>query len=374
MKTLLVFGTRPEAIKMAPLIRALSADARFTVEVCVSAQHRAMLDQVLAFFEITPDYDLDLMTPGQTLGALTARALTGVGEVIEQAQPDLVLVQGDTTTTMTGALAAYYAQIPVAHIEAGLRSGDLYAPFPEEGNRALVGRLAAHHFAPTERAAANLRREGVETGVSVVGNTGIDALFAGLEILRSRGEDEVEREMAARFAGVDLTRRIVLITGHRRESFGGPFRELCSAIRSVAERFSDDEFVYPVHLNPNVQAPVREILGDAPNIHLIDPLPYPEMIWLMDRCHMLITDSGGLQEEAPSLGKPLLVTRAVTERQEGVEAGAAKLVGSDFEKITAEATRLLTDEAAYQAMSNVRNPYGDGQASARIRDLLMERR
>lgn len=367
MKTLFVFGTRPEAIKMAPLIRELRGDARFTVEVCVSAQHRAMLDQVLEFFDISPDYDLNVMQPGQSLGALTGRVLTGVGEVLEQAKPDLVLVQGDTTTTLTGALGAYYAQIPVAHVEAGLRSGDRYAPFPEEGNRALVGRLAAHHYAPTERAAANLRREGVESDVEVVGNTGIDALFAGLEIIRVQGE----AAMAERFDMLDASRRLILITGHRRESFGGPFRELCSALRAVAERFAEDQFVYPVHLNPNVQAPVREILGDAPNVHLIDPLPYPEMIWLMSRCHMLITDSGGLQEEAPSLGKPLLVTRSVTERQEGVEAGAAKLVGADFEKITAEASRLLTDELAYAAMSNVRNPYGDGQASARIRDSLL---
>ena len=369
MKTLIIFGTRPEAIKLAPLVRALRADPAFEVVVCVSAQHRQMLDQVLAFFEIEPDYDLDLMTPGQTLPQLTARALTGLAEVFAQVEPDLAIVQGDTTTSFVGGLAAFYAQVPVAHVEAGLRTGDKRAPFPEEINRVLIGHLADLHFAPTPRAVENLRREGLERDVFMVGNTGVDALLSGLKIIESRPQDAIVQH----FEAIDLERRIVLVTGHRRENFGAPFRRLCEAFRKLAADFPETQFVYPVHLNPNVQAPVREILGAAPNFTLIDPLSYPHMIWLMNRCHLIITDSGGIQEEAPSLGKPILVTRDVTERQEGVEAGAAVLVGSDFDLIVDTATGLLTDEARYLAMATPENPYGSGDACEKIRRILRER-
>ncbi len=369
MRALFVLGTRPEAIKLAPLIKVLEADPRFEAKVAVTGQHREMADQVLAFFGIRPDFDLDLMTHRQTLSSLTARALAGLTDVVEQSRPDIVLVQGDTTTAFTGALAAFYAQTPIAHIEAGLRTGQRYSPFPEEANRSLIGRLASYHFAPTTLAAANLQAEGVTEDVWVVGNTAIDALMHGLEIVASSDH----AKLLGRLGFVDTSRRSVLITNHRRESFGKPFRDICSALRRLAEHYPDVQFVYPVHLNPNVREPVEQILAGISNVHLLEPLDYPEMIWLMSKCHLVITDSGGIQEEAPSLGKPVLVTREVTERQEGVEAGTCRLVGSDAERIFAEAARLLDDETAYLAMSGCKNPYGHGDTSIQVRDILLRR-
>ena len=367
MKALFVLGTRPEAIKLAPLIKVLGADSRFDVKVAVSGQHREMADQVLTFFDIKPDFDLALMTHRQTLASLTSRALTGLTEVVEQTSPQIVIVQGDTTTAFTGALAAFYTQTPVAHIEAGLRTGRIYSPFPEEANRALIGRLATYHFAPTERAAANLNAEGIHDNVWVVGNTAIDALLQGLQIVGS--SDREKLFPALRF--VDTTRRIVLITNHRRESFGEPFVNICSALRRLAVQYPQMQFVYPVHLNPNVREPVEKHLAGIANFHLIEPLDYPALIWLMSKCHLVITDSGGIQEEAPALGKPVLVTRSVTERQEGVEAGTAILVGSDADRIHGEAARLFEDEAAYGAMARRKNPYGEGDTSVQVRDLLL---
>ena len=366
MKTLFVFGTRPEAIKMAPLIRTLRGHDRFDVSVCVTAQHREMLDQVLSFFDIRPDFDLDLMTERQTLTELTAKALVGVKEVVDEVDPDLVFVQGDTTSTFTGGLAAFYAQKPVAHIEAGLRTGNKYSPYPEELNRLLVGRIADYHFAPTEKALENLRCEGIEEGAWVVGNTSIDALLDGLKIIKAEGEDPFFEY----FRFLDFEKRIVLVTNHRRENFGAPFRSLFSALKQTAERYPDVQFVYPVHLNPNVREPVGEILGEVQNFRLIEPLSYPRLIWLMERSHLIITDSGGIQEEGPSLGKPIVVTREVTERQEGVEAGTAVLVGTNFEAITSTVSSLLSNDVHYKAMARTENPYGRGDTSVQIRDIL----
>jgi UDP-N-acetylglucosamine 2-epimerase (non-hydrolysing) len=368
MKTLFVLGTRPEAIKLAPLVRELcSRQNHFEVRVCVTAQHREMLDQVLRFFEVKPDYDLDLMRPGQTLFDLTAVGLRALETVLEDFAPDHVIVQGDTTTTFLGALAALYRRITVSHIEAGLRSGNKLAPFPEEMNRTLTGRLADLHFAPTERARECLAREGIRDNVWVVGNTVIDALFLGLQAVRS-GSGSRYREYFSAF-GID-NRRIVLITGHRRESFGRPFENIAFAIRDSAARFPDVQFVYPVHLNPNVQEPVRRILGCVSNVHLLAPLDYPQLLWLMDRSYLVLTDSGGIQEEAPSLGKPVLVMRDVTERIEGIEAGTARLVGTDKATICEALAQLLSDQHAYRHMANAVNPYGDGTTSRQIADVF----
>ncbi|MEK6795004.1 MAG: UDP-N-acetylglucosamine 2-epimerase (non-hydrolyzing) [Spirochaetota bacterium] len=362
-KILFVFGTRPEAIKMAPLIRAFLAHPdRFETKVCVTAQHREMLDQVLNFFDIRPDFDLDLMKPDQTLFDITAKALAGLARVLDEWLPDHIFVQGDTTTAFVGALAGYYRKVKVCHVEAGLRSGNMYSPFPEEGNRILAGHLSTYHFAPTEQAKVNLAREGITENVHVVQNTVIDALFLGLELIKKQGKGKY----AKRFDFLNDTQRVILLTGHRRESFGAPFEDLCNATKDIAERFPDIAIVYPVHLNPNVREPVNRILAGIQNIHLIEPLDYPHLIWLMDRSCLVITDSGGIQEEAPSLGKPVLVMRDVTERMEGVEAGTAKLVGTDRKKIVSECTTLLNDRAAYDRMASSINPYGDGKASERI--------
>jgi len=366
-KVLNIFGTRPEAIKMAPVVKELQKQSRsFRSYVCVTAQHRSMLDQVLEFFGIKPDYDLDLMQNDQTLFEITAKGLNGLGNVLEDCRPDLVCVQGDTTTAFIGALAAYYKGVRIAHIEAGLRSGNKYSPFPEEMNRTLIGHLADFHFAPTEGARNKLIKEGISENVFVVGNTVIDALFLGLSMIKERG-DEKYRQF---FNYLDWTRKIILVTGHRRENFGKPFEDICCAIREIAASHDDVQVVYPVHLNPNVRNTVNRYLGGVKNLHLIEPLSYPHLLWLLSNSFLVMTDSGGIQEEAPSLGKPVLVMRDVTERTEGIEAGTAKLVGTHRLKIIQETSALLTDRGAYEKMSKAHNPYGDGRTAVKIADAL----
>lgn len=362
MKHLFIFGTRPEAIKMAPLIKMFQKDKSQEVVVCVTGQHREMLDQVLDFFEVNPDYDLNLMGKDQTLYDVTSKALLGLKPIIEKENPDNIFVQGDTTTAFVGALAGYYDKINVSHIEAGLRSGNLLSPFPEEGNRKLVGHLSTNHFAPTQRAVNNLKQEGITENVHQVGNTVIDALLLGLDIVKNIDETLFKEHLHT----VDFSKRIILITGHRRESFGEPFENMCRAIKEIAVNYPDVELIYPVHLNPNVRKTVNEILKNIDNVKLIEPLAYPSLIWLMNKCYFVLTDSGGIQEEAPSIGKPVLVMREITERQEGVEAGTAKLVGTDFKKIVQESKKLLDDKKHYLAMANAVNPYGDGTTSQQI--------
>jgi UDP-N-acetylglucosamine 2-epimerase (non-hydrolysing) len=364
-KVLLIFGTRPEAIKLCPVIRGLREhSSQFDVRVCVTAQHREMLDQVLQAFDVQPNHDLDLMLPGQTLFQSTSRILAGLEAVLQAERPSIVIVQGDTTTTLCGALAGFYLRIPVAHVEAGLRTGDMRQPFPEEMNRVLASRLAALHFAATEQAAENLRREGVTPdSIHVTGNTGIDAvLFVrdGLSEGRLSGRAWPE---------LDPSKKLILVTAHRRESFGDGFERICRALAELADR-SDVQVVYPVHPNPNVQDPVQRLLAGHPNVRLIEPLSYVPFVDLMRRAYLLITDSGGVQEEGPSLGKPILVMREKTERPEAVLAGTVRLVGTDQRSIVNEATLLLDDPSAYRAMSRVHNPYGDGRASARIAGLI----
>lgn len=366
MKILSIFGTRPEAIKMAPVVQALAITPDFDFEplVCVTAQHREMLDQVLRLFEIKPDFDLDVMKPGQSLEQLTAAVLQGLGAVLREAKPELVLVHGDTTTTLAASLAAFYQQIPVGHVEAGLRTGNMYSPWPEEINRKLTGGIATCHFAPTAGARDNLLAEGVDSdAILVTGNTVIDALLA----VRQRVHDNpgIDGELP----GIDSKRRLILVTGHRRESFGQGFRSLCEALEKLAER-DDVEIVYPVHLNPNVRKPVYEYLAGRANIHLIDPLDYLPFVALMDRADIIVTDSGGIQEEAPSLGKPVLVTRDHTERPEAVAAGTVRLVGTDRNRIVNEVARLLDSVEHYNSMAMAHNPYGDGKASSRIVEFL----
>ncbi|WP_376742675.1 non-hydrolyzing UDP-N-acetylglucosamine 2-epimerase [Ensifer canadensis] len=369
MKVLTIFGTRPEAIKMAPLVLGLAADSRFESQVCITAQHREMLDQVTDLFGIVPDFDLDVMTSGQDLYGLTSIILTGLKTVLETARPDMVLVHGDTATTLAATLASYYARIPVGHVEAGLRTGNLYSPWPEEGNRRVAGALAALHFAPTEASRQSLIRENVpDHRIVVTGNTVIDALIQVVNRLRS--DAKLDAEMAKRFGFLVSNRRMVLVTGHRRESFGDGFERICHALRRVSDRFADVDVVYPMHMNPNVREPVQRILGSVNNIHLIEPQDYLPFVWLMSRAHVIVTDSGGIQEEAPSLGKPVLVMRDTTERPEAVEAGTVRLVGTDTDAIFDWVERLLTDQSAYDEMSFAHNPYGDGKAVARILDAL----
>jgi len=367
IRILLVFGTRPEAIKLCPLIRELRARGRdFEARVCVTAQHRELLDQVLEAFQVSPDCDLDLMRPGQSLASLTARVLEGLEPVLRKEAPDLILVQGDTTTTLAATLAAFYQGIPAGHVEAGLRTGDLRQPFPEEMNRVVTSRLAAFHFAPTARAAANLAAEGIDgSRIHATGNTGIDAVLYVRDALESGALPAPE------WPWLDSSRRLILVTGHRRENFGEPFAAEMRALARLAQR-DDVQLIYPVHPNPNVIGPARQCLGGRPNIHLIDPLPYVAFVDLMRRAHLILTDSGGIQEEAPSLGKPVLVMRNKTERPEAVEAGTVKLVGTDEDRIVAKATRLLDDPAEYARMTRVHNPYGDGQACRRIAEILRE--
>lgn len=383
-RILLVFGTRPEAIKMAPLVKELQKfPDRFETLVCVTAQHRQMLDQVLQIFGIVPDYDLDIMQAGQDLYDVTARVLLGMREVLKAAKPDVVLVHGDTSTSTAAALAAFYQQIPVGHVEAGLRTGNRYSPWPEEMNRQLTGRLASLHFAPTPLSRNNLLAEGVDSAsIHVTGNTVIDALFMVVEQIREKGlGDTLAAELAHRYPALlpaltdrqaSASRRLILVTGHRRENFGQGFENICHALAEIAATHPEVDIVYPVHLNPNVQEPVRRILGKAStaNVFLIDPIDYLPFVYLMDRSYLIITDSGGVQEEAPSLGKPVLVMRETTERPEAVEAGTVRLVGTDTVFIVRHASELLTDTAAYKAMAQAHNPYGDGKASGRIIAIL----
>jgi UDP-N-acetylglucosamine 2-epimerase (non-hydrolysing) len=369
VKILVVFGTRPEAIKMAPVVNALRANPDVQVRVCVTAQHRQMLDQVLTLFEIEPHYDLNLMRPGQDLTDITANVLLGLRPVLRQWRPDCLLVHGDTTTTFAASLAAYYERIDVGHVEAGLRTGHIYSPWPEEMNRRLAGAIATAHFAPTDEARCNLLREGVGAErVHVTGNTVIDALQT---IARRLDEDAaLQSRVAAQFPFIDDRKRLILVTGHRRENFGNGFDGICMALARMAAR-DDVQLVYPVHLNPNVQAPVRRILGECRNVTLLEPQEYLPFVYLMMRAHLILTDSGGIQEEAPSLGKPVLVMRDTTERPEAIAAGTALLVGTDAARIESCATRLLDDPLEYERMAHAHNPYGDGKAAARIVNILL---
>ncbi|BCB96286.1 UDP-N-acetyl glucosamine 2-epimerase [Dissulfurispira thermophila] len=369
-KILFIFGTRPEAIKLAPLYWEFKKYPNdFLVKVCVTAQHRHMLDQVLNFFGIKPDYDLDLMRENQSLFDITSYSLKGLEKVINEFSPHIVLVQGDTTTAFTGALAAFYKKIKVAHIEAGLRSGDKYSPYPEEINRILIGHIADYHFAPTERAKLNLYNEGIKDNVWVVGNTVIDALFLGLKIVEENRDLKNKIESYFNYF-FDASEKVILVTGHRRESFGEGFENICNALKEIAELYHDMKIIYPVHLNPNVREPVQRILNGLKNVFLIEPLEYPYLIWLMSKCYMILTDSGGIQEEAPSLGKPVLVMRDVTERIEGIEAETAKLVGTKKENILKEVCTLIENHKEYQKMAKAVNPYGDGQTSKRIVEII----
>ncbi|HEY9166758.1 MAG TPA: UDP-N-acetylglucosamine 2-epimerase (non-hydrolyzing) [Candidatus Kryptonia bacterium] len=365
-KVLFIFGTRPEAIKMAPLVKALYKSESFIARTCVTAQHRQMLDQVLRIFRIKPDHDLNIMTENQTLFDLTARIMTKLRVVLDVEKPDMVVVQGDTTTTFVASVAAYYMKIEIAHLEAGLRTGNKYAPFPEEVNRRLTSVVADIHLAPTSWAKENLIKENIPEGsIFVTGNTVVDALFHVVDSLKKSGE-----AFGPLFKGIDLEKRIILITGHRRENFGEGFRNICESVRELAVKFPDAEFVYPVHFNPNVRQPVNKILSGISNVHLIEPLDYEPFVFAMEKSYLILTDSGGVQEEAPSLGKPVLVMRDATERPEAVEAGTVKLVGTDKMKIIGGVSTLLTDPGEYLIMSRAHNPYGDGKASQRIVAIL----
>ncbi|HGH5979844.1 TPA: non-hydrolyzing UDP-N-acetylglucosamine 2-epimerase [Kluyvera georgiana] len=365
MKVLTVFGTRPEAIKMAPLVHALARDPHFEAKVCVTAQHREMLDQVLHLFSIVPDYDLNIMSPGQGLTEITCRILQGLKPVLESFKPDVVLVHGDTTTTAAASLAAFYQRIPVGHVEAGLRTGDLYSPWPEEANRTLTGHLAMYHFAPTENSRQNLLRENLpDKRIFVTGNTVIDALFWVRD--RVLNNTALRSDMTQRYPFLNNGKKTILVTGHRRESFGQGFEHICHALAKIAADNPDVQIVYPVHLNPNVSEPVNRILGHIESVILIEPQDYLPFVWLMNHAWLILTDSGGIQEEAPSLGKPVLVMRETTERPEAIDAGTVRLVGTDSQRIVDEVTRLLRDDEEYQRMSRAHNPYGDGRACERI--------
>ncbi|OSN10161.1 UDP-N-acetyl glucosamine 2-epimerase [Lonsdalea iberica] len=371
MKVLTVFGTRPEAIKMAPLIHALAKDAFFESKVCVTAQHREMLDQVLELFGIEPDFDLNIMQPGQGLSEISCRILSGLKPVLEEFRPDLVLVHGDTSTTLMASLAAFYQRIPVGHVEAGLRTGDIFAPWPEEANRTLTGHLAQYHFAPTDSARLNLLKENVpDATIKVTGNTVIDALFWVRDLIAR--DPKLNQPLQAQYAFLSEQRKMILVTGHRRESFGDGFERICGALAAIAQRHPDVQIVYPVHLNPNVSEPVNRILSGIDNIFLIPPQNYLPFVYLMNRAYLILTDSGGIQEEAPSLGKPVLVMRDTTERPEALASGVVRLVGTDATKILHNVSALLTDESAYLSMSQAQNPYGDGHASQRILAALKE--
>jgi len=371
-RILTVFGTRPEAIKMAPLVKALAANEAFDSKVCVTAQHREMLDQVLSLFKIIPDYDLNIMSPNQSLSKITSRILEELESVITDFKPDYILVHGDTATTFATTLAAYYARVPVCHVEAGLRTGDVYSPWPEEGNRKLTGALAKYHFAPTELSKQNLLLENVSPDdILVTGNTVIDALLDVQKTIKT--DAGLAKELAGKFPFLDAKKKMILVTGHRRESFGSGFERICEALRKISSKHNDVQIIYPVHLNPNVQEPVGRLLGDMKNIHLIDPLDYLPFVYLMEKSYIILTDSGGIQEEAPSLGKPVLVMRDTTERPEAIAAGTVKLVGSDVELIVNETNELLTNVDAYSKMSRAHNPYGDGKSVARIVDFLAQR-
>ena len=376
MKTImLVFGTRPEAIKMAPLVKAFQADAEhFRTVVCVTAQHRQMLDQVLNLFEIVPDYDLNIMQSGQDLYDITARVLTGMRDVLDEVKPDVVLVHGDTTSSTATALAAFYKQIPVGHVEAGLRTNNIYSPWPEEMNRQITDRISVYDFAPTPLSRQNLLKENVsEDKIFVTGNTVIDALHWVVDKLKSSDSMQAELTVLLKELGYDATRldngrKLVLITGHRRENFGEGFISMCSAIKTLNLKYPDVDFVYPMHLNPNVRKPIREVFGENPpaNMFFIEPLDYLPFVFLMEKSYLVLTDSGGIQEEAPGLGKPVLVMRNTTERPEALDAGTVRLVGTDFDTIVSEVSMLIDDPSHYHAMSHAVNPYGDGKACPRI--------
>jgi UDP-N-acetylglucosamine 2-epimerase (non-hydrolysing) len=369
MKILTVFGTRPEAIKMAPLVSALASDSRFEAKICVTAQHREMLDQVLKLFEITPDFDLNLMKPGQTLNDVTSGVLSKLKPVLNEFEPDVVLVHGDTATTFAAALAAYYEQITVGHVEAGLRTQNIYSPWPEEGNRKLTAALTKFHFAPTETSKENLLLENhVEKDIIVTGNTVIDALLMVQDKITR--DSELTVSLAAKFSMLDKSKKLILVTGHRRESFGSGFENICQALAITAKKYPQAQILYPMHLNPNVREPVNRLLQGIDNIFLIEPQEYLPFIYLMTQAHIILTDSGGIQEEAPSLGKPVLVMRDTTERPEALSAGTVKLVGTCTSKIVESITELMENPIAYQTMSIAHNPYGDGNACIRILNTL----
>ena len=365
IKVLSIFGTRPEAIKMAPLVKALNAADGIDAKVCVTAQHREMLDQVLELFEIVPDYDLNIMKPGQSLYDVTTNILLGLKPILEEFKPDLVLVHGDTSTTLSASLAAFYQQIPVGHVEAGLRTGNLSSPWPEEGNRKLTGAITKLHFAPTQTSQQNLLNESVNADdILVTGNTVIDALLQVVDKVKT--DTALIATLKAKFPELDETKKLILVTGHRRESFGGGFERICEALVEIATAHPNTQILYPMHLNPNVREPVNRILKNVDNVHLIEPQDYLPFVYLMNQAHIIVTDSGGVQEEAPSLGKPVLVMRDTTERPEAVEAGTVKLVGTDKARIVSEVNNLLTNAQEYQSMSRAHNPYGDGKACERI--------
>ncbi|OCK52670.1 UDP-N-acetylglucosamine 2-epimerase [Chryseobacterium sp. CBo1] len=367
-KNLIIFGTRPEAIKMAPLVHEFQKYSEFETRVCVTAQHREMLDQVLEFFQIKPDYDLNLMKPGQNLYSLTADIITQLKDVLEQFTPDYVYVHGDTSTSTVAALAAFYSGAKICHVEAGLRTNNKWSPFPEEMNRQLTGRLADYHFAPTQQSFDNLVNENIKSeNIIITGNTVIDALLHSSEIVKSLISEEIEFLKTI----VNRDKKLILVTGHRRENHGQGFINICEALKEVALTNNDVQIIYPVHLNPNVQKPVNEILSDIKDIKLIDPLSYPAFVWLMQQSYLLLTDSGGVQEEAPSLGKPVLVMRDTTERPEAVEAGTVILVGTDKEKIINETNRLLRNKELHDEMSSLHNPYGDGKACEKIVQFIL---
>lgn len=371
MKVLIVIGTRPEAIKMAPVLKSMQERASFKVELCVSGQHREMLDQVLDVFGVTPDYDLDLMTPGQALDELHSRLVVGLSNLLSRLKPDIVLVHGDTSTSFVAAWCAFCRQIPVGHVEAGLRTGDLSSPWPEEGNRKMIAAVTSYHFAPTKAAMENLLREGIDNKkIVVTGNTVIDALLMTRELVFNHNRLEKSRLLSADFSFLNTESRIILVTGHRRENFGDGIMNICKAIRALAEKYREYQFVYPVHLNPNVQKPVRELIGDLENVFLIQPLGYLDFVYLMNASYLILTDSGGIQEEAPSLNKPVLVMRNTTERPEAVDAHVAKLVGATEKRIVSEVSRLLDDEEAYAVMADGHNPFGDGTAAEKICDFM----
>jgi UDP-N-acetylglucosamine 2-epimerase (non-hydrolysing) len=378
-KILIVFGTRPEAIKMAPLVKACQDEQSFETKVCVTAQHREMLDQVLDIFEITPEYDLDLMKAGQDLYDVTSGVLLGMKEVLSTFKPDIILVHGDTATTFAASLAAFYQQIKVGHVEAGLRTGNIYSPWPEEANRQLTTQITAYHFAPTQTSKENLLKENVkESDIAITGNTVIDALFMALNKIKSNPDlesriiDTIQNQFPNHSKFKIQNSKFILVTGHRRENFGQGFINICESLKTLAQNNPEIEIVYPVHLNPNVQKPVNEILSDTPNVHLIEPQQYEAFIYMMEKSHFIITDSGGVQEEAPSLGKPVLVMRDTTERPEALKAGTVKLVGTDPEQIISEAQKLLDDPVTYETMSKASNPYGNGTACKQIVDFLKE--
>ena len=365
MKILLVFGTRPEAIKMAPLYHTLSSSNKFDTKVCVTGQHRDMLDQVLNLFKITPDFDLNIMKAGQDLTDVTVKILEGLKHLFDEYNPDLVLVHGDTSTTFATTLACYFKKIKVGHIEAGLRTNDIYAPWPEEGNRRLTGAICNYHFSPTETARNNLIKENINSKrIYITGNTVIDALYRVIDIIKH--DKDLNNQLVEKFNYIDFNKKIILITGHRRENFGHGFENICQAIKELAEDYPDVQFIYPMHLNPNVREPVQKYLSDKENIFLIEPLDYLPFVYLMSKSYLILTDSGGIQEEAPSLGKPVLVMRDTTERPEAVEAGTVKLVGTDIDIIKKEVSILLNNVSIYKQMSGLHNPYGDGKACERI--------